>query len=1733
MGKKVKIGNERQPAPLVTTNVPLYNLQTGQPLTDEGGTPLVSSEDTFLASKTSSDQALSIAYTEEKRYKENKNIRLSGKNFSATGKTITCQSGTGLFRGVLKYRITFSATDVITGLSVGTTVENARTEVSGVVESISFNKFNTGGFFILKDYNSTIFIEDEFTFGTESITVVESSFVGKPGELNVGDRLLLPTGLVGTPAKKYYTPKSGTKYTPSTGDLELVIGDHDLYPGLKIKLAANSLTFTCALDPSKPKSYPRASGENGTLVNPLSNNNIGKADPAYDTEIEINAVTATSITVNVGVSSDTSAHTFVSADTNAVTAPEVVFYTPGVGTNYNPSNGNLELYIGDHSILPGTTVRLNTNSLKFTCALDGNTTIKSYPRESGEDGTGTGAGNNLDKPDPAYQTDIKVVSVTGNSIIINVGTSSDTSAHTFVSADANAVVALAPQKVYETRTVTNIVSNDECEISLEVTYDRELFGELIKLRTVTVDPTLKIEEQFSSFSEVSTTILGYPKAEEQLGLFSNVSTYGLDDDEFIFYSRDSGGIQGNWDTRRNKTYGNHYLSRYREVKQEAAIAIESYRTPYSYPWGPGDGGYSSENYTKFNTFLKLGALLYDFYKDTDPAYAQNFLPYTANHVSLSDVVDGPNVDVDNLDNTINSFNNGENIKRTDTNQVIGTVRFFRMQDKVLHFNQEIGYILTNSGLQNIPIVGETTGTTANITSDMTYDSFGRYFSNFVTPLNPSYSSVGDFFAQIDTWTETYRRMIKEDFNRPNGSPLDAAFVQNLSLVQTHIISALEISGTVLSNDLTRPGYSTGLQTRAYLESRKAFRYQPGRISGYTFGVRASNDARDDNNVIIEWGIGNDTDDLVFQIRGSSFSIVRRSVVPLEDSVLEANSLQPEDQVLITKDTQNNTVFTGLENKQVYETVISRDKWNGDQLNGNGPSGHLWRAESVTMYKIEFGWYGAIGVQFYAYVPVSAGEARWVKLHRLVIENQLGQPCMGDPYYKFKYSLVTLDHANVKTPQYIYKYGTSCYIDGGDEGTVRVNSATSEPKVAPLETNTGAQLSTSLVAIQPKTTITNSIGEIIKNKQQIFPRELSVNSTGLTEVTIVKCKSCPGYGHTYQPNLNAGYNGDERSFAFPTVAGGYDRSRVDLKILTKNVTSSTGSTLTLSDLQFVRVGDIIRNVNIPQIPNDTIITAIDTNTNVVTLNNSLTGSFTGNLEIQPVFLKRDLYSKIIGSRIWNTYVWQFDDSTLINISGEEERYTTALLGTVDSGAVSGTQQLRLDEYLIERILPDYYRTGSGANTTFVPFPSEFDGRLSQYKALAASSIPVSGRKNSLLFLMAEKYDNGSYSNGQFADYRLGVTSLRPEFDGVNTITWYDQQNQEREFTDDYKLFAERFNEGIARDIDGYETGETNFGRVRPFTVDYRIEQPPGTNSGTCAFLNITVNPAGFVECQQVKGSTLFPTQAEKDYIISLYPDYDENAYYLRAANLPFDFNPQNAEIGFDENDPTGSENPPTIGSGIFFDSPIITYQDQNTTLTYDLIKITNNLPGQTDPSLTTVVIWYVPISLETYRKLATRAFNFNPFPLYFFVEMKDGSRVNGPMIREETQVLNSYNPRWYTTNEMTVSNDSIQVGPIGDVVSTTGDLTQSPPNFVDNNRLSSALIDTQNQSQLRPYEVIDKLYVGQDTKTISLKNIFDFEKETITPDLLNTTAYFFLATSKETDPNNERSVQATLTYIEQQ
>ena len=62
---------------------------------------------------------------------------------------------------------------------------------------------------------------------------------------------------------------------------------------------------------------------------------------------------------------------------------------------------------------------------------------------------------------------------------------------------------------------------------------------------------------------------------------------------------------------------------------------------------------------------------------------------------------------------------------------------------------------------------------------------------------------------------------------------------------------------------TRPGYSSTRTKYAFMQSRRVFRYQPGRISGFTFGLRSSTEPV--TGATLEWGISNPTDQYVFRI----------------------------------------------------------------------------------------------------------------------------------------------------------------------------------------------------------------------------------------------------------------------------------------------------------------------------------------------------------------------------------------------------------------------------------------------------------------------------------------------------------------------------------------------------------------------------------------------------------------------------------------------------------------------------------------------------------------------------------------------------------------------------------------------------------------------------------------------------------------------------------------------------
>ena len=127
------------------------------------------------------------------------------------------------------------------------------------------------------------------------------------------------------------------------------------------------------------------------------------------------------------------------------------------------------------------------------------------------------------------------------------------------------------------------------------------------------------------------------------------------------------------------------------------------------------------------------------------------------------------------------------------------------------------------------------------------------------------------------------------------------------------------------------------------------------------------------------------------------------------------------------------------------------------LEDNNPlvSSSAWNIDltKVTMLKVDFSWYGAVGALFLAYVPVSNGEARWVRVHHLRASNQLKISSLGNatlPITYVTYGGGSVDKLGIEDnvdkgysgpSDHVVKYGASYYIDGGDRGTVRLYSHT--------------------------------------------------------------------------------------------------------------------------------------------------------------------------------------------------------------------------------------------------------------------------------------------------------------------------------------------------------------------------------------------------------------------------------------------------------------------------------------------------------------------------------------------------------------------------------------------------------------------------------------------------------------------------------------------------------------------
>ena len=167
----------------------------------------------------------------------------------------------------------------------------------------------------------------------------------------------------------------------------------------------------------------------------------------------------------------------------------------------------------------------------------------------------------------------------------------------------------------------------------------------------------------------------------------------------------------------------------------------------------------------------------------------------------------------------------------------------------------------------------------------------------------------------------------------------------------------------------------------------------------------------------------------------------------------------------------------------------------DDLNNITTKASVWSIDfsKVTMYKVEYSWYGAVGGHFLAYVPdaTTAGEARWVRIHHLRASNQLTSPSLSNPTLPISYLTQKATSGNENS---IYKYGASYYIDGGDKGTI---VARSQSNTADRSVTTSTSM---LMALRTRSAIGSSS---IRNRMQVYPTRLGVGTDARTIIRLIK------------------------------------------------------------------------------------------------------------------------------------------------------------------------------------------------------------------------------------------------------------------------------------------------------------------------------------------------------------------------------------------------------------------------------------------------------------------------------------------------------------------------------------------------------------------------------------------------------------------------------------------------------
>lgn len=667
---------------------------------------------------------------------------------------------------------------------------------------------------------------------------------------------------------------------------------------------------------------------------------------------------------------------------------------------------------------------------------------------------------------------------------------------------------------------------------------------------------LGIIEQFPEESEVSISLLGINRAETQQGIFDNVSTYGLNKKDWIIYAGFEDFGQDEVWRNKNSPAGKYSSTKDYDNASGSSVVITSYPVPFLHPSitpieqavsGIVSSG-SIVNWARYiqsiaamyiieymvNNFsvqkkerFKLSFLESKYPKNQDGTFNRLYWDWIWSDIDQGRFEDRINVPIIPKGRFVNFTFDTEEESKIDLIDVFGSS--VSNDERLTDIDYRSLFFATTRFTWTEPNKGHYRIMT-NPETEVWEKYWGISYSSLPQELKDWEFGVYESELNVPEFVKTYKLpyyLIEDSENAYSSLIFSSEWPQTFSDPSIPQVGNEIANGNLIGQRESRFSVIT-------LTSTRAFRYQPGRISGFTYGVRVSEEGAGPGTVL-EWGIENFTDGYFFRLKdGTDFSIVRRSTIPLGTTSLfiEAGYIEREvyvspstgvvkyaDQLSETERRELDDLVNEGSSTRMFETIIEQNQMNGDGLNGQGRSGYIFNPDTVSMYKIEFGWYGAIGARFYMYIPVDNANSRWVEIHTLVIENQIGQPCLEDPFFFFKYRTYIDNPSRIRLPQFIEKYGASYYIDGGDEGTVSIASNKATNRNIPVIENTGIEVPTyswaTVAGIKPKSIITNTQGNSFKNKKEIFPTSMSLYSTVDAEIKLVNQFACQEHAFVFQ------------------------------------------------------------------------------------------------------------------------------------------------------------------------------------------------------------------------------------------------------------------------------------------------------------------------------------------------------------------------------------------------------------------------------------------------------------------------------------------------------------------------------------------------------------------------------------------------------------------------------------------